>query len=185
MAQRSPIDEEEAIPFGIRAIESGIEVEGIWISRPNTPMPIQPVSPASSFGNGCPGPVMVPSIYGTRQIGESRPRPDFPSRSRACSDTSVSVPKRSFSADRSTARYSVDGLPRDRRPPPSFSRYKNRNVYRNSVALSALEGLDRKRPELRMGTSSPLQTPIASMFCSYSLSLSVHRTTDNGDICSF
>lgn len=25
------------IPFGIRAIQNGIEVEGIWISRPNTP----------------------------------------------------------------------------------------------------------------------------------------------------
>lgn len=25
------------IPFGVRAIQSGIEVEGIWISRPNTP----------------------------------------------------------------------------------------------------------------------------------------------------
>ncbi|KAF2770979.1 hypothetical protein EJ03DRAFT_260465, partial [Teratosphaeria nubilosa] len=25
------------VPFGVRAIESGIEVEGVWISRPNTP----------------------------------------------------------------------------------------------------------------------------------------------------
>ncbi|KAL9484858.1 hypothetical protein ACSS6W_003647 [Trichoderma asperelloides] len=25
------------IPFGVRAIQSGVEVEGIWISRPNTP----------------------------------------------------------------------------------------------------------------------------------------------------
>lgn len=28
---------EDDIPFGIRALESGIEVEGVWISRSNTP----------------------------------------------------------------------------------------------------------------------------------------------------
>lgn len=27
----------DQIPFGVRAIKSGVEVEGIWISRPNTP----------------------------------------------------------------------------------------------------------------------------------------------------
>ncbi|ENH61090.1 hypothetical protein FOC1_g10015896 [Fusarium oxysporum f. sp. cubense race 1] len=29
------------IPFGVRAILSGVEVEGIWISRPNSPGPCQ------------------------------------------------------------------------------------------------------------------------------------------------
>ncbi|RCI15400.1 hypothetical protein L249_6777 [Ophiocordyceps polyrhachis-furcata BCC 54312] len=28
----------DAIPFGVRALESGVEVEGIWISRSNTPV---------------------------------------------------------------------------------------------------------------------------------------------------
>lgn len=36
------------IPFGIRAIESGIEVEGVWISRSNTPASSRHGSPASS-----------------------------------------------------------------------------------------------------------------------------------------
>lgn len=27
------------IPFGVRAIQSGIQVDGIWISNPNTPVP--------------------------------------------------------------------------------------------------------------------------------------------------
>lgn len=31
------VDRPPEIPFGVRAIQSGIEVEGIWISRPNTP----------------------------------------------------------------------------------------------------------------------------------------------------
>ena len=33
-----------AVPFGVRAIESGIEVDGVWISRPNTPTPSSPAS---------------------------------------------------------------------------------------------------------------------------------------------
>ncbi|KAI9816411.1 MAG: hypothetical protein M1832_005078 [Thelocarpon impressellum] len=41
----------EDVPFGIRAIESGIEVEGVWISRPNSPAPtirsFAPPSPGS------------------------------------------------------------------------------------------------------------------------------------------
>lgn len=36
------------IPFGVRAIQSGIEVEGIWISRPVTPMEPRSSSKASS-----------------------------------------------------------------------------------------------------------------------------------------
>ncbi|KAK4117346.1 hypothetical protein N656DRAFT_699751 [Canariomyces notabilis] len=32
-----PIKRASEIPFGIRAIQSGVEVEGIWISRPTTP----------------------------------------------------------------------------------------------------------------------------------------------------
>ncbi|KAH8737313.1 hypothetical protein BGZ61DRAFT_470774 [Ilyonectria robusta] len=39
------------VPFGIRAIQSGIEVEGIWISRPNTPDPSQPATPATLVGH--------------------------------------------------------------------------------------------------------------------------------------
>lgn len=29
----------DEVPFGIKAIESGVEVEGVWISRSNTPVP--------------------------------------------------------------------------------------------------------------------------------------------------
>ncbi|KAI0404504.1 hypothetical protein F4802DRAFT_615610 [Xylaria palmicola] len=36
------------IPFGVRAIQSGVEVEGIWISRPVTPMEPRNSSKASS-----------------------------------------------------------------------------------------------------------------------------------------
>lgn len=35
------------VPFGVRAIESGIEVDGVWISRSNTPASSNPPSPAT------------------------------------------------------------------------------------------------------------------------------------------
>ncbi|KAI1467325.1 uncharacterized protein F4812DRAFT_459431 [Daldinia caldariorum] len=40
-----PVGRKIDIPFGVRAIQSGIEVDGIWISRPNTPL-ITPSSPS-------------------------------------------------------------------------------------------------------------------------------------------
>ena len=36
------------VPFGVRALESGVEVDGVWISRPNTPASSLPASPALS-----------------------------------------------------------------------------------------------------------------------------------------
>lgn len=36
------------VPFGVRAIESGVEVDGVWISRSNTPASSNPPSPAIS-----------------------------------------------------------------------------------------------------------------------------------------
>lgn len=41
----------DQIPFGVRAIRSGVEVEGIWISRPNTPEPSQDASSATFLGH--------------------------------------------------------------------------------------------------------------------------------------
>ncbi|KAK6958068.1 hypothetical protein Daesc_000861 [Daldinia eschscholtzii] len=40
-----PLGRKIDIPFGVRAIQSGIEVDGIWISTPNTPL-ITPSSPS-------------------------------------------------------------------------------------------------------------------------------------------
>ena len=43
--------QEVKIPFGVRAIESGIEVDGVWISRSNTPDTVRQASPSSSMYN--------------------------------------------------------------------------------------------------------------------------------------
>ena len=40
---------ETHVPFGVRAIESGIEVDGVWISRSNTPDTVRQGSPSSSI----------------------------------------------------------------------------------------------------------------------------------------
>ncbi|KAI8959945.1 hypothetical protein F5Y11DRAFT_284271 [Daldinia sp. FL1419] len=40
-----PVGKKVDIPFGVRAIQSGIEVDGIWISQPTTPL-ITPSSPS-------------------------------------------------------------------------------------------------------------------------------------------
>ncbi|KAL8905980.1 MAG: hypothetical protein Q9207_002311 [Kuettlingeria erythrocarpa] len=47
------------VPFGVRAIESGIEVDGVWISRSNTPANSTPGSPAllANQGSIAPRPV--------------------------------------------------------------------------------------------------------------------------------
>lgn len=49
--------EVDEIPFGIRALQRGIEVEGVWISHNNTPVPGSPAtsvfpSPPPSFTGG-------------------------------------------------------------------------------------------------------------------------------------
>ena len=38
---------DSSIPFGVRAIESGVEVEGVWISRANSPNNSSPGTPVS------------------------------------------------------------------------------------------------------------------------------------------
>jgi hypothetical protein len=43
-----PIGRRVDIPFGVRAIQSGVDVEGIWISRPVTPLEVRSSSKASS-----------------------------------------------------------------------------------------------------------------------------------------
>ncbi|CAG8886441.1 unnamed protein product [Penicillium egyptiacum] len=49
-AEVYPMLHKDDIPFGARALEGGIEVEGIWISDPNTPTqsPCQPATPVAS-----------------------------------------------------------------------------------------------------------------------------------------
>ncbi|KAG0155378.1 hypothetical protein PDIDSM_954 [Penicillium digitatum] len=49
-AEVYPMLHKDDIPFGARALERGVEVEGIWVSDPNTPTqsPRRPATPAAS-----------------------------------------------------------------------------------------------------------------------------------------
>ena len=46
VSRRGRVQEGNDVPFGIRAIESGVEVDGVWISRSNTPAHSTPGTPA-------------------------------------------------------------------------------------------------------------------------------------------
>ncbi|KAF2460767.1 hypothetical protein BDY21DRAFT_279419 [Lineolata rhizophorae] len=82
---------EVKVPFGIRAIESGIEVDGVWISKTNTPAPSSRASRASS----------TLSLSTTNQL-ESGYSSVQDKRSRASSMAPSSVFDRAVSAERIT-----------------------------------------------------------------------------------
>jgi hypothetical protein len=125
------------IPFGIRAIESGIEVDGVWISRSNTP-----VGSSRSSMTG----IQLPKSHNSSQLDLRQPVIPDSSRnsSRAPSSFDVAV-----NAERIHTNDSSRPPSPNRRGPPADSCTKcghsdSRN--RNSSTLQALEG--------QMGTSA-------------------------------
>ncbi|KAM5355791.1 hypothetical protein ACJ41O_002437 [Fusarium nematophilum] len=97
------------IPFGVRAIQSGIEVEGIWISRPDTAEPSKVDPVATLVGHrvqvskgkgkmidlgsiGCPNP--SPEPEGAPKV-QSRPRQDNSSSASECFDPQAHIPTQS------------------------------------------------------------------------------------------
>ncbi|KAF2266817.1 hypothetical protein CC78DRAFT_531263 [Lojkania enalia] len=135
MLESQPINKDEDVPFGIRAIESGIEVDGVWISRSNTPV----TSSRSSINEG-----KLPRSHNSSQL--ELPKAAHGTSSRA---SSTSAFDRAVSAERIPTNESRSSSPgRENanhfrgRPPVTYSRYSNPNINRNSSALYALEGQD-------------------------------------------
>ncbi|KAI1137016.1 hypothetical protein F5Y05DRAFT_94321 [Hypoxylon sp. FL0543] len=96
------------IPFGVRAIQSGVEVDGIWISRPGTPIEVDRVSPsiASSLtletGSRSKGKEKELATHATTMVIEVEPTPDqSPQPSPTLSASGRHVPP---AADRSRAK---------------------------------------------------------------------------------
>ena len=58
--QLLPMLPKDEVPFGARALESGIQTEGIWISNPNTPVP-SPYMPGTPVGSLPSSPALKPS----------------------------------------------------------------------------------------------------------------------------
>lgn len=129
-------EEKDEIPFGIRAIESGIEVDGVWISRNNTPVP----SSASSICNE-PRNRQNGTSPSCDSIELELPQPVHGSSSRASSfDRAVSAEQLPDSRP-SSPRLSSSTRGRQAMQ-TSQSRYSSPNLLRHSSTLNALEGLD-------------------------------------------
>ena len=141
----------DEVPFGIRAIEKGVEVEGVWISRGNTP---EPVSRGSSAGSSIWEHVPRKTYEVDLEKQDLHPGHD---RTASNSTTGTSKPVRS-SFDRAvsaeqlpSSHASRDSSPdaaiarprRSRHPPMTYIRYScNPCLIRESSTFSAFEGLE-------------------------------------------
>jgi hypothetical protein len=121
------------IPFGVRAIESGIEIDGVWISRTNTPVGSSRASIISEN--------RLPRSFNNSAL-------ELPQMSYASSRGSSAAPSsfdRAVSAERLPTNDSRSGSPPNQvyansRPGPSSSaRYSQSNLNRNSSAMQNLE----------------------------------------------
>jgi hypothetical protein len=127
-AQPIKVETKDEIPFGIRAIESGIEVDGVWISRSNTPVG----SSRSSMTD-----VKLAQSHNGSQL--ELPRAIHASSSRGSLTSSFD---RAVSAERVATNESRSSSPGGRPPFASSSRYSNPSFQRNSQTLHTLEGQD-------------------------------------------
>ncbi|KAF2182149.1 hypothetical protein K469DRAFT_245556 [Zopfia rhizophila CBS 207.26] len=170
MLEAQPEEVKDDIPFGIRAIESGIEVDGVWISRSNTPVG----SSASSINE-----VKLPRSHNSSQL--ELPQPVHGSSSRNSSRAPSSAFDRAVSAERlpSDSRSSSPGpvnasQARGRPPVASSSRNSSYNLTRNSTTLHALEGLDPNSSSARYEANNAQASPSNS-------GKSSGRTSDESD----
>lgn len=131
------------VPFGIRAIESGIEVDGVWISRNNTPAPSTRESSANSLWGKLPN-------SSSNDLAQSGTQDTPGYHSIPATASSSRAPSRNL--DRSFSSESVLNDPsspdviaqpaKPRYPPHSYIRYENTRHFRNSHTL---ENRDRSR----------------------------------------
>lgn len=144
-------DTKDDIPFGIRAIESGIEVDGVWISRSNTPVG----SSASSIKTE----QVLPRSFNNSQLelpqaihGSSRDS----SRPPSSFDVAVSAERISTNDSRSSSPGLANPQGVHGRPTlATSSRYSSPNITRNSAALHALEGLEPGSSSARYSNHPP------------------------------
>lgn len=165
MLEAQPVQQVQAeemkreIPFGVRAIESGIEVDGVWISRSNTPVGSSRASIMSE--------TRLPHNFNNSGL-------ELPQMSYASSRGSSAAPSsfdRAVSAERLPTNDSRSGSPPNQvyqtRPGPSSPVY---GQSRNSTAMQNLE---------RSGPPSPRNAQFGES--SGSSKKSSRRTSDESD----
>jgi len=139
MLEAQRVETRDDVPFGIRAIESGIEIDGVWISRSNTPAG----SSRSSMTD-----VKIP-----RSHNNSNPElPQLPVASSRNSSQAPSSFDMAVNAERIPTNDSRSSSPgrhvegrhaegRSRPPVSMTTRYSSyTNISRNSATLQVLEG---------------------------------------------
>lgn len=137
------------VPFGVRAIESGIEVDGVWISRSNTPGPGSPAlsesrdaSPSDSDPprdrlSNIPRIEMPQPAHGTLGVSPSRSSASLRPLSSVGATSAERVSTRlSSTLPVSTAQGRQTYQPRR----SSHLRYSDSQGPGNSDALATLEG---------------------------------------------
>jgi hypothetical protein len=156
----------DEIPFGIRAIQSGIEIDGVWISRTNTPVG----SSRNSIINE-----KLPRSYNNSQL--ELPQAVLYGSSRNSSRAPSSSFDRAVSAERipNGSRSSSPGRQQYAAAPVRCSNC-NHSIAHNSTALKALES------PRSTGHSAPPSPPNGNRGQSSSTSKqSSRRTSDESD----
>ena len=100
------------IPFGVRAIENGIEVEGVWISRSNTPVSSNQGSPTSSpIGDTSPsqGEAHAQNMTAIPKLFMPQPMYPYPGRPRSSSTSPSPSPNSKHEKGASANRFSSQG----------------------------------------------------------------------------
>lgn len=150
----------DEVPFGIRALERGVEVEGVWVSRGNTPEPsIHNESRASSIWDFMPKKAAVHDLekqvnakqesenlvtpkngYGSPDSVTSAKRPASASFPRSVSADNLS---KTPAAHDGTTKPDPAKRVRSKHPPPSFAKYSgNPSLHRQSTAIRTSEGIE-------------------------------------------
>ncbi|CAD0109298.1 unnamed protein product, partial [Aureobasidium uvarum] len=141
------MDDGPSIPFGIRAIESGIEVDGVWISRNNTPAPSirEPSSSSLSAYRPIPQQSRQGSLTDVAMTLTNNGTETSPFNASIAS--SSREPSQTLSADRSICGGSIGSNPNflpepvasasRRYPPHSYQRYEGSSSkhFRNAHTL--------------------------------------------------
>ncbi len=141
MSQRRSQSRADEILFGIRAIESGIEVEGVWISRDNTPE-ISPVPSARSSMQDRGISNAVELVDRSKlDMNQSASSSAFLIMNEKRSSINNKRPKERIR--HSSPDHGVSRPARSKYPPVSYAKYGcNPYLVRHSMPASTLHGLD-------------------------------------------
>lgn len=150
----------DEVPFGIRALERGVEVEGVWVSKGNTPEPsIRNESRASSIWDFMPKKAVAHDIEKQEHVQQEQDKTIMPKHGHGSLDSTASVARPAsppfqplvFADNMSKTPAAGDGTSnpnltrpvRSKHPPPSFAKYSgNPSLHRQSSAVRTFEGIE-------------------------------------------